>query len=95
MSFNRLFEKQPAKSSFKWPVFMLDKSECRPSTGNTFGKFIVLINIKDLPNGLQSNPKLGADDTYFPYFLPYLFSNDVLDKAKAATKTQYFVKYFA
>ena len=59
MSFNRLFEKSPAKGSFKWSALILDKGECRRSTGINFETFIVF----DLPNGLQSNPKLFADNT--------------------------------
>ena len=31
--------------------------------GTLLGSLLFLINIKDLPNGLQSNPKLCADDT--------------------------------
>ena len=55
MSFNRLFEKSPAKSSFKWSVLILDKGECRRSTGINFGTFIVF--------DLQSNLKLFAYGT--------------------------------
>ena len=35
------FEKSPAKSSFKLSVLILDKGECRRSTGINFGTFIV------------------------------------------------------
>ena len=41
MSFNRLLEKSPAKSSFKLSILILDKGECRRSTGINFGTFIV------------------------------------------------------
>ena len=41
MSFNRSFEKMPAKSSFNWPVFIMDKRECRRSTGINFRTFVV------------------------------------------------------
>ena len=41
MSFNRLLEKSPAKSSFKLSVLIMDKGECRRSTGINFGAFIV------------------------------------------------------
>ena len=40
MSFNRLFEKSPTKSSFKWSVLIMDKGECRRSTRINFGTFI-------------------------------------------------------
>ena len=40
MSFNRLFEKSPTKSSFKWSVLIMDKGECRHSTRINFGTFI-------------------------------------------------------
>ena len=38
---NRLFGKSPAKSSFKWSVVIVDKGECRRSTGIKFGIFVV------------------------------------------------------
>ena len=41
MSFNGLFQKSPTKSSFKWSVPIMDKRECRSSTGINFGTFIV------------------------------------------------------
>ena len=41
----------------------MDKGECRRSTRINFGTFLFLIYINDLPNGLQSNQKLFADDT--------------------------------
>ena len=41
----------------------MDKGECRRSTRINFGTFLSLIYINDLPNGLQSNQKLFADDT--------------------------------
>ena len=41
MSFNRLFEKSPVKSGLKWSVLILDKGECRRSTGVNFGTLIV------------------------------------------------------
>ena len=44
----------------------MGKGESRRSTGTTFRilwGFFIYIN--DLPNGLQSNPKLVADDTSF------------------------------
>ena len=41
----------------------MDEGKCRRSTGIKFGTFIVFDTINDLPNGLQSNPKLFADDT--------------------------------
>ena len=63
MSFNRLFEKSPTKNSFKWSVLIVDKGECRRSTGMNFGTFTVLIYANDLLNGLRSNSKLFADDT--------------------------------
>ena len=63
MSFNRLFEKLPTKNSFKWSVLIVDKGECRRSTGMNFGTFTVLIYTNDLLNGLRSNSKLFADDT--------------------------------
>ena len=40
-SFNRLYEKLPTKSSFKWSVLIMDKGECRPSTGINFGTFSI------------------------------------------------------
>ena len=63
MSFNRLFEKLPTKSSFKWSILIVDKGEYRRSTGISFGPLLFLIYINELPNGLQSNPKCFADDT--------------------------------
>ena len=42
MSFNRLFEKPPTKSSFKWSVLIMDKGECTRSAGINFGTFIAL-----------------------------------------------------
>ena len=41
LSFNKIFEKSPAKSSFKWSVLTLDKDEYRRFTGINFGTFIV------------------------------------------------------
>ena len=41
MSFSRLFGKSPTKSSFKWSVVIMDKGDCRPSTGINFGTFFV------------------------------------------------------
>ena len=41
MSFNRLFEKSPTESSFKWSVLIMDKGECRRSTRINFETFIV------------------------------------------------------
>ena len=41
MSFNRRFEKMPAKSSFNWPVLIMDKRECRRSIGINFRTFVV------------------------------------------------------
>ena len=38
---NRLFEKSPTKSSFKWSDLIMNKGECRPSTGINFGTFAV------------------------------------------------------
>ena len=43
----------------------MDKGEYRRSTGISFGPLLFLIYINDLPNGLQSNPKLFAGDTFF------------------------------
>ena len=65
MSFNRLFERSPRKSSFKWSVIIMDKGECRRSTRINFETFIVfdLHKLNNLPNGLQSNPIFFADDT--------------------------------
>ena len=37
LSFNELFKKSPAKSSFIWSVFVMDKGECRRSTEIYFG----------------------------------------------------------
>ena len=37
MSFNRLFEKSPTKSSFKWSVLIVDKGECMNSKAINFG----------------------------------------------------------
>ena len=41
MSFNGHFEKSPTKSSFKWPVLIIDNGECWHSTWVNFGSFIV------------------------------------------------------
>ena len=41
MSFNRLFQKSPTKSSFKWSLLIVDKGEWRRSAGINFGTFIV------------------------------------------------------
>ena len=57
MSFNEYFEKLPTNTSFKWSVPIMDKDKCRRSTGINFGTF------KRLANGLESNPKLFADNT--------------------------------
>ena len=43
----------------------MDKGEYRRSTGINFGPLLFLIYINNLPNGLQSNPKLFAGDTFF------------------------------
>ena len=63
MSFNKLFEKSSKKSSFKWSVLIADKGERRRSTRINFGTFIVFDLHKRLA-GLQSNPKLFADDRF-------------------------------
>ena len=52
-------EKSPTKSSFKWLFLIMGKGECRHSTWVSAGT----ICINDLPNGLQSNSKLFADNT--------------------------------
>ena len=41
----------------------MDKGECSCSIGINFGTFIFFNYMSDLPNGLQSNPKLFADNT--------------------------------
>ena len=41
MSFHGHFEKSPTKSSFKWPVLIIDNGECWRSTWVNFGSFIV------------------------------------------------------
>lgn len=41
MSFNGHFENSPTKSSFKWPVLIIDNGECWHSTWVNFGSFIV------------------------------------------------------
>ena len=48
MSFNRVFEKSPTKSSSKWSVLIMEKGECRHSTGINFVTFSVF----DLHKGL-------------------------------------------
>ena len=60
MSFNRLLKKSPTESSFKWPVLIMDKGECRRSI---LGLLLFLIYMNDLTKGLQSNLKLFTDDT--------------------------------
>ena len=58
MSFNRLFEKSPTKKSSNWT-----KVNAGVPHGSTLEPLLLLIYINDLPNGLQSNPKLFADGT--------------------------------
>ena len=60
---NGHFEISLTKSSFEWSVLIMDKIECRRSTGINFGIFIVFDSDKRLVNGLQSNLKLFAGDT--------------------------------
>ena len=63
MSFNRLFEKSATKSSFKWSVSSWQKVNAGVPDGSISGLLLHLIYKNDLPNGLQSNPKLFGDDT--------------------------------
>ena len=67
MSFNRLFEKLPTKSSFKLSVLIMGKGECRRSTRINFRTFIVFDYINDMLNGWQFNPELFS-------YCPSLFS---------------------
>ena len=55
---NGRFEISLTKSSFEWSVLIMDKIECRRSTGINFGIFIVFDSDKRL-----ANLKLFADDT--------------------------------
>ena len=61
MHFNGLFEKSPTKSSFKWSVLIMNKGECKHSTGKILGKFIVFELHKRLEK--RFNPEPFAGDT--------------------------------
>ena len=74
MHFNGLFEKSPTKSRFKWSVLIMDKGECKHSTGKTLGTLLFLNFINDLQNGLIQNLLL----TTLLYFLPYKISSQAL-----------------
>ena len=75
MSFNRLFEKSPRKSSFKW-FSSWTKVNAGAPQGSILGPLLFLIYMNDLPNGLQCNPKFFADDAF--YFLSNKISPQVL-----------------
>ena len=70
MSFNRLFEKSSTKVVLNGHFSSWTKVNVGVPQGSILGSSLFLIYKNDLPNGLQSNPKLFADDTSLFSTLP-------------------------
>ena len=62
--FISLFKKQEEESYFNWTSFFMDRCKRRCPSGSILGARLFLVYINDLADGLSSNAKLFADDTY-------------------------------